>query len=388
LYRGTSFAGFTRPYECNYGNLYHHDINISQDSNIQQTGRRESTTGVTALRYKQKVLSLLRENLAKPDVLQDPATLAACMLMQTFEVLCSGTSGWDHWLKGATLFVQMRGQLDIDLRSSSSWIRLIKSVVAVETFAATSADLDMVISTKYWEIYRRQRQESLDDLRLSNRASDFGEDQHFEQLIGCPACVVYALGQMVVKIRERRIAVGENTLSFEWLNVWNQETTKLEDLLLRWKSTNPDPDRVRLTESFRHAALVYYCHHVRSLPYTHSSLQFHVRKTFEHLLSLRSASQLEGIALWPTMIAAIDIDEQANNDLTETAFERIRLMALQKKDPLYQHALGPSQKCDLLGRQSRSQLGGTQSRNGMEMVHGLKYTTVVFGLLIVNTDLN
>jgi hypothetical protein len=68
---------------------YHHDINISHGSNIQQSRRKKSTTGVTALRFKQKVSSLLRENLAKPDVLQDPATLAACMLMQTFEVLCS-----------------------------------------------------------------------------------------------------------------------------------------------------------------------------------------------------------------------------------------------------------------------------------------------------------
>lgn len=228
----------------------------------------------------------------------------------------------------------MRGQLEIDLRSSNSWIRLIKSVVAVETFAGTSADLDMVVSTKYWEIYRRQREAE----RSAGSNSDFGEDQHFEQLIGCPAVVVYALGQMLVAIRARREADEERVISLEWLTRWNVDTAKLEDLLLRWKPTNPNGDRVHLTESFRHASLVYYCHHVRCLPFTHTSLQFHVKKTFEHLLALGTASQLEGIALWPTMMAAIDIDEQKSPELMDIAIERIRLMASQKRDPLYKHA--------------------------------------------------
>jgi hypothetical protein len=234
----------------------------------------------------------------------------------------------------------MRGQLEIDLRSSNSWIRLIKSVVAVETFAGTSADLDMVVSTKYWEIYRRQREQNLKELGTEGAmgTSDFGEDPHFEQLIGCPAVVVYALGQMLVAIRARREADEARTMSLEWLTKWNNDTAKLEDLLLRWKPSSPNSDRVHLTESFRHASLVYYCHHVRCLPYTHTSLQFHVKKTFEHLLALGSASQLEGIALWPTMMAAIDIDEQKSPELMEITIERIRLMASQKKDPLYKHA--------------------------------------------------
>lgn len=234
----------------------------------------------------------------------------------------------------------MRGQLEIDLRSSNSWIRLIKSVVAVETFAATSAGLDMVVSTKYWDTYRRQKEESLKALRSGKftENTDLGEDEHFVQVIGCPAVIVYALGQIVSSIRDRQRAEHAGVCSAHWLESWQNETAKLEDLITRWKPCNEDMDRVHLMEAFRHAALVYYCHHIHGLSYTHATLQRHVRKTFEHLMSLRPGSQLEGIALWPTMIAAIDIDEQNNPDLMDIAIELIRLMAEQKKDPLYIHA--------------------------------------------------
>lgn len=62
---------------------YHQEL---EGGDSEYSEEREDGIGVTALRHRQKVLSLLRENLSKPDVLQDPATLAACMLMQTFEV--------------------------------------------------------------------------------------------------------------------------------------------------------------------------------------------------------------------------------------------------------------------------------------------------------------
>jgi len=65
---------------------YHHEINVIQQGNVNHSGSRANSIGFTALKHKQKVLSLLRESLPTPEVLQDPATLAACMLMQTFEV--------------------------------------------------------------------------------------------------------------------------------------------------------------------------------------------------------------------------------------------------------------------------------------------------------------
>jgi hypothetical protein len=68
---------------------YHHDINVGRNGVKDSCAKREGGIGVTALGHKQKVLSLLRENLSKSEVLQDRATLAACMLMQTFEVSVS-----------------------------------------------------------------------------------------------------------------------------------------------------------------------------------------------------------------------------------------------------------------------------------------------------------
>lgn len=65
---------------------YHYDINETLDSEAQKKARKDGDAGVVALRHKQKVLSLLRKNIFEPEVLRDPATLAACMLMQTFEV--------------------------------------------------------------------------------------------------------------------------------------------------------------------------------------------------------------------------------------------------------------------------------------------------------------
>lgn len=109
---------------------YHHSLETS--SNVDQDRCSDSAK---ALWHKQRVLLLLQETLNKPEVLRDDATLAACMLLQTFEVstseetseetktisnltkrvLLSGTSGWDHWLKGAMLFIQMRERLEYDL---------------------------------------------------------------------------------------------------------------------------------------------------------------------------------------------------------------------------------------------------------------------------------
>ncbi|KAI1608250.1 fungal-specific transcription factor domain-containing protein [Exophiala viscosa] len=298
--------------------------------------------GLKALRHKQKVLTLLRENLAKPDLLRDDATLAACMLMQTFEVLHSGTSGWDHWLKGATLFIQLRGKLESDLKDSNSWVRLAKCVVAIETFAATSTRFDLLVAEQYWNIYRRLRQDDLRQValgRISGLKED-PDDEHFQKLVGCPVVVVYSLGRMVMlaQSREETEATSNMQNDAEWHSTWSIESVKLEDLLLRWRPrSGSQPDEKHLAEAFRHAALVFYYRKIRKLDYCHETVQYHVRQTFINLESLTPSSYIEGIALWPTMMAALAINE---NDaaMAKKAIKRIRGMSSHVRDPLYQNA--------------------------------------------------
>jgi hypothetical protein len=260
------------------------------------------------------------------------------MLMQTFEVLCSGTSGWDHWLRGATLFVQMRGQLEHDLKDSNNWMRLAKCVVAVETFAATSAGFELTISGDYWNIYRKLREDDLKRITRGEHTEDFAEDQHFEKLVGCPAVVVYALGRMQMLVQARDEVEQLQQDDQEWQEAWDMEVSKLEDLLLRWRQNSPDSDRVHLAEAFRYAALIFHARRLRRFPHVHATCQFRVQATFDHLFSLTHSSQLEGIALYPTLIAALEIDEAQNEGLQRAALSRIRVMKREKADPLYDNA--------------------------------------------------
>lgn len=73
---------------------YHRSLESGSIGDPYEYSHDQPPETVKALRHKQKVLMLLQENLTKPDLLRDEATLAACMLMQTFEVsklpaLCS-----------------------------------------------------------------------------------------------------------------------------------------------------------------------------------------------------------------------------------------------------------------------------------------------------------
>ncbi|KAK4944578.1 hypothetical protein LTR10_016012 [Elasticomyces elasticus] len=299
--------------------------------------------GLKALRHKQKVLTLLRENLAKPDLLRDDATLAACMLMQTFEVLHSGTSGWDHWLKGATLFIQLRGKLESDLKDSNSWVRLAKCVVAIETFAATSTRFDLLVAEQYWNIYRRLRQDDLRQVALGRISGlkEYPDDEHFQKLVGCPVVVVYSLGRMVMlaQSREETEATSNMQSDAEWHSTWSIESLKLEDLLLRRRPRSQSlPDEKYLADAFRHAALVFYYRKIRKLDYCHETVQYHVRQTFTNLESLTPSSYIEGIALWPTMMAATSIDDSNDSAMAKKAIRRIRGMSRNVKDPLYQNA--------------------------------------------------
>lgn len=66
---------------------YHHSLESSSAiSPGASPNHSRNNNSFKALWHKQKVLLLLQETLGKPDVLRDDATLAACMLMQTFEV--------------------------------------------------------------------------------------------------------------------------------------------------------------------------------------------------------------------------------------------------------------------------------------------------------------
>lgn len=307
-----------------------------------ESGPNQDSHSVEVLRHKQKVLTLLRENLAKPDVLRDDATLAACMLMQTFEVLFCGTSGWDHWLKGATLLLRLRGKLESDLKDSNSWIRLAKCVVAIETFASTSTRFDLLISEEYWNIYRRIREDYLQSMALGQTLgpNEYSEDEHFEKLIGCPVVVVYSLGRMAMlrQSREEMEVMSSTYNDAEWHSAWSIESIKLEHLLFRWHPRESTPDRTNLTEAFRHAALVFYYRKIRRLDYPHETVQHHVQWTFKHLELISPSSDVAGIALWPTMIAAIEIDEVKNAALTQLAIKRIRGLSKNIRDPLYQNA--------------------------------------------------
>lgn len=264
--------------------------------------------------------------------------------MFVHQVLLSGTSGWDHWLRGATLFIQLRGKLESDLKDSNSWMRLAKCVVAIETFAATSTRFDLLIAEEYWNVYRRLRQDDLQQMAAGQRSgiNEHSEDEHFEKLVGCPVVVVYSLGRMVMLIQSREeteASTGQTTQNdAEWHSTWSIEAIKLEDLLLRWRPTDSQSDKGHLAEAFREAAMVVYFRRIRRLHYFHLTVQYHVQRTFSHLLSLSPTSQIEGIALWPTMMAAIEIDERENIALTETAIERLRGMSRHVRDPLYHNA--------------------------------------------------
>ena len=238
------------------------------------------------------------------------------------------------------MFVKMRGKLENDLKDSNSWMRFAKCVVAIETFAATSARFDLLISGEYWNVYRRLRQDDLRNIASGQRAQmkEYSEDEHFEKLIGCPVVVIYSLGRMVMLQQSREEMEGSSIVDPEWYNTWAIETIKLEDLLLRWKPCSSNSDKMHLAESFRHASLIFYFRNLRRLPYIHETVQHHVQATFDHLQGLTFSSQLEGIALWPTMIAAIEIDERDAPELMIAAIDRIRIMRRQKRDLLYQNA--------------------------------------------------
>lgn len=225
---------------------------------------------------------------------------------------------------------------------SNNWMRLAKCVVAVETFAATSTRFDLLISEEYWNIYRRLRRDDMQQT-TSDKISglnEYAEDEHFEKLVGCPVVVVYSLGRMVMLIqsREETEATKDTQSDFEWYSTWAIEALKLEDLLLRWTPKDSSSDKAHLAEAFRHAALVFYFRKIRRLPYLHETIQYHVQRTLDHLLALSPASKVEGIALWPTMIAAIEIDEMKEPELTEMAIQRIRGMSFHARDPLYRNA--------------------------------------------------
>ncbi|EXJ83495.1 hypothetical protein A1O1_07118 [Capronia coronata CBS 617.96] len=332
---------------------YYHRSLHSQDSRDGSSGeggaRSEGNDTVKALWHKQKILRMLQEKLTRPDFLTDDATLAACMLMQTFEVLFSGTSGWDHWLKGATLFIQLRGKLESDLKDSNNWVRLVKCVVAIETFAATSTCFDLLVSEQYWNIYRRLRQDDLQKMALGQLSSlnESSDDEHFEKLVGCPVVVVYSLGRMVMLIQsreeteamERTTSSVAHTSDDEWHSTWSIESIKIEDLLFRWRPIKDAKlEKTHLAEAFRQAALVFYYRNIRRLAYCHATVQYHVQRTFDHLESIDPSSNIAGIALWPTMIAAIEIDENKNPDLTQRALKHLRGGSKNTADPLYQNA--------------------------------------------------
>ncbi|EXJ88762.1 hypothetical protein A1O3_01826 [Capronia epimyces CBS 606.96] len=326
--------------------FYHRSLQsrLLPDSS-REYGRNEDNDAVKALWHKQKILTLLQGKLTKPDFVTDDATLAACMLMQTFEVLFSGTSGWDHWLKGATLFIQLRGKLESDLKDSNSWVRLVKCVVAVETFAATSTRFDLLISEQYWNIYRRLRQDSLQKMAMGQLSSlnESSDDEHFEKLVGCPVVVVYSLGRMVMLMQSREETEDPSRGSrfhdedSKWYSTWSIEAIKLEDLLFRWQPKDTKLEKTHLAEAFRQAALVYYYRNIRRLEYNHQTVQYHVRRTFDHLGAIAPSSDIEGIALWPTMIAAIEIDETKNPELTHRAIKHLRGISKHMGDPLHQN---------------------------------------------------
>lgn len=234
----------------------------------------------------------------------------------------------------------MRGKLESDLKDSNSWMRLAKCVVAIETFAATSARFDLSVSDEYWNVYRRLRRNELREIAMGHRSQieDHNEDKHFEKLVGCPVVVVYSLGRMVMLIKSRKENESRSAEDLDQQNAWATEAIKLEDLLLRWKPNTSDPDKERLAEAFRHASLIFYFRKVRRLPYSLTTIQYHVQSTFNHLLSITPSSQLEGIALWPTMIAAIEIDEETNQPLMDVAINCIKMMRRQEGDPLYNNA--------------------------------------------------
>lgn len=68
---------------------YHHSV---QEESAFCQGQSEAPNTIKALHHRQRVLNLLQENLTKPDLLRDDATLAACMLMQTLEVCLTHTA--------------------------------------------------------------------------------------------------------------------------------------------------------------------------------------------------------------------------------------------------------------------------------------------------------
>lgn len=219
-------------------------------------------------------------------------------------------------------------------------MRLAKCIVTIETFAATSSPLELLVSEEYWNIFRRLREDELRKIAAGeySQTQEFSEDQHFEKQVGCPAVVVYALGRIVMLIESRKEVEETGMDDHEWHSAWAIEALKLEELLLRWKPRGQGEDRAHLAEAFQHASLTFYFRKLRRLPYPHSTVQYHVQLTFDHLIALSQSCQLEGIALWPTMIAAIEIDEREDHRLMDIAIDRIRSMRRQQGDRLYDNA--------------------------------------------------